>query len=111
MTNCPNKVSNPWLFSTAISDHIPLAFDLVQSSGPWRRGALKLGPSWAKPSGVPLDLWRQVVDLCWSRHPCLDQNAQRLQSDTVDVQLEWDLFQKILQERDLTYGGQFCPCA
>ena len=98
MANYPQNASVPWLLSTAISDHIPLAFDVVLTAGPLLRGTLQSGPSWVKPSGVPLDLWRQVVELCWSRHPCVDQLSQVLLSDRLDVQVEWDLFQQVLQE-------------
>ena len=98
MANCPHNASVPWLLSTAISDHIPLAFDVVLTAGPLLRGTLQSGRSWVKPSGVPLHLWRQVVELCWSRHPCVDQLSQFLLSDRLDVQVEWDLFQQVLQE-------------
>jgi hypothetical protein len=109
MANCPHNASVPWLLSTAISDHIPLAFDVVLTAGPLLRGTLQSGPSWVKPSGVPLDLWRQVVELCWSRHPCVDQLSQVLLSDRLDVQVEMGFVPTGLT-RVLTYGDRDSSC-
>ena len=59
---------------------------------------MRSAPQFPKPEGVELDQWRGFVSQELGRHCQLPVLLESLDSSTINVQQEWDLFQIILQD-------------
>ena len=55
-------MKGPELRSVAISDHIPLWFELSANFERATRGSLRSAPKLSKPQGVSSDIWRDELE-------------------------------------------------
>ena len=98
-TCSPMFVKGPELLAVAISDHIPLRFELSSNFERAIRGSLRFAPKLGKPQGVASDIWRaELEQKCWLQHESLVDLSSLCHHHVIHVQEEWDLFQKILED-------------
>lgn len=88
------------------SDHQGHFYEVGSATKTTKKGRLKPGPKWTKPSWLSTDQWIDVLQESWTRHVLQKQSFQSSHSHfhrpfvknmQAEVQNEWDLFQECLR--------------
>ena len=89
-----------------ISDRKGQVFQIYEAASAVKRGRLKPGPKWTRPTWLSPEEWMEVLETSWSNHVVGCPTHQRLMNHfevtfldctQLDVQKEWDLYMECLR--------------